>query len=160
MHLSLVKDFDKLSVLHPWDMEYTSFIIFLTPLFAAGPGQGDGWDVQAGRQEQGRGAGAGGVQGGDGGAPRHWQDLEGEDPWLPPGHHVSDLWEEKRTWLWLWHKIIWWSATPLTGRNPVSKNQLLGFQWNYEREGLFDLNVKKVETETNVKKFTTELSKC
>ena len=51
----------------------------MTPLIAAGPGKGDGGDVQAGRQEQGRGVGAGRVQGGDDRAPGHREDLEGED---------------------------------------------------------------------------------
>ena len=35
------------------------FPLIMTPLIAAGPGKGDGGDVQAGGQEQGRCAGAG-----------------------------------------------------------------------------------------------------
>merc|ERR1712037_933772 len=45
----------------------------------SGPGKGDGGDVQAGGQEQGRCAGAGLVQGGDDRASGHREDLEGED---------------------------------------------------------------------------------
>ena len=61
----------------------------MTPLIAAGPGKGDGGDVQAGGQEQGRGAGAERVQGGDDPAPGHWEDLEGEVSGRPACHHVS-----------------------------------------------------------------------